>query len=252
MTTTPRPVPLLKRVLALERCETTSGRTDDNPHLPADFRSAMRAAYGGTRLGRQELDGLLLEDLPGALWTRETIEGARRSGALPRLERVVVGVDPPASASGDSCGIVVCGSDGEGKAWVLADLSMAGLRPEGWASRVAAAAEAWGAACVVAEKNQGGDMVESVLKAARCPVPVRLVHAAKGKAARAQPVALRFEKGEAGCAGVFAELEDQMCGLTYAGYQGPGGSPDRADAMVWALTELLLLPQSAEPRIRAL
>jgi phage terminase large subunit-like protein len=123
----------------------------------------------------------------------------------------------------------VCGLDADKRAWVLADLSVAGLRPEGWAGRVAAAAEAWGAACVVAEKNQGGDMVESVLGAAGCPVPVRLVHAAQGKAPRAEPVALRFEKGEAGLAGAFPELEDQLCGITYAGYRGPGASPDRAD-----------------------
>ena len=269
VTTTPRPVPLLKRVLALPRCAATHGRTDDNPHLPEDFRSAMRAAYGGTRLGRQELDGLLLEDLPGALWTREVIEGSRRFALLPgegrgpangagrapgfagELGRVVVGVDPPASAQGDACGIVVCGLDLDGKAWVLADLSVAGLRPEGWAGRVAAAADAWGAASVVAEKNQGGEMVESVLRAAGCPVPVRLVHAAQGKAARAEPVALRFEKGEAGLAGAFAELEEQLCGMTYAGYRGPGGSPDRADAMVWAMTELFTRPR-AEPRMRFL
>jgi phage terminase large subunit-like protein len=247
-TTTPRPVPLLKRVLALPRCAVTRGRTDDNPHLPGDFRSAMRAAYGGTRLGRQELDGLLLEDVEGALWTREVIEGSRRSGTLPRMVRVVVGVDPPASAQGDACGIVVCGRDAEGRAWVLADLSVAGLRPEGWAGRVSAAAEVWGAQCVVAERNQGGDMVESVLKAAGCQVPVRLAFASLGKAARAEPVALRFEKGEAGLAGDFAELEAQMCGMTYAGYEGPGGSPDRADAMVWAMSELFR--PRAEPRVR--
>jgi phage terminase large subunit-like protein len=130
---------------------------------------------------------------------------------------------------------------------VLADLSVAGLRPEGWAGRVAAAAEVWGAQCVVAEKNQGGDMVESVLKAAGCPVPVRLAFASAGKAARAEPVALRFEKGEAGLAGHFEALEAQMCGLTYRGYEGPG-SPDRADAMVWAMSELFR--PRAEPRVR--
>ncbi|HEY0414473.1 MAG TPA: terminase family protein [Allosphingosinicella sp.] len=284
VTTTPAPVPHLRRVLAMPRSVATHGRTADNPHSPRDFREAMATLYAGTRLGRQELDGLLLEDLPGALWTRDMIEKARIPlagreglgvgpvptslspspsgegfgvGLVPTsskgrgdFTRTVIGVDPPASTQGDACGIVVCARDRAGIAWVLADLSVAGLRPEGWASRVAAAAEAWGATSVVAEKNQGGDMVESVLKAASCPVPIRLAHAAHGKAARAEPIALRFEKGEARLAGTFPELEDQLCGLTYAGYQGPGPSPDRADAMVWALTELF--KPRAEPRVRRL
>jgi phage terminase large subunit-like protein len=284
VTTTPRPVPLLKRILALPHTAPTHGRTDDNPHLPADFREAVTALYAGTRLGRQELDGLLLEDLPGALWTREMLEKARISsviarsvatrqsspaaqadtgllrcarndgrgispGHIPDLARTVIGVDPPASAHGDSCGIIVCGLGGDGIAYVLADLTVAGERPEGWARRVAAAAEAWDAQKVVAEKNQGGDMVESVLRAAAFGLPVELVAATKGKAARAEPIALHFEAGRARLAGHFPELEDQLCGLTYAGYEGPGASPDRADAMVWAMTELFAKAR-AEPRIR--
>jgi phage terminase large subunit-like protein len=294
VTTTPAPVPHLKRVLALPRSVATHGRTADNPHSARDFREAVEAIYAGTRFGRQELDGLLLEDLEGALFTREMLEtagipspfwgvgrlaeGERGEGmrcergeeqalTLPSsfagrappsplqgegfFTRMVVGVDPPASVQGDACGIVVCAMDANGVAWVLADLSAQGLRPEGWASRVAAAAEAWGAASVVAEKNQGGDMVESVLRAAGCPVPVRLVHAVHGKPARAEPIALRFEKGEAKLAGAFPELEDQLCGLTCQGYHGPGASPDRADAMVWAMTELFR-PGRAEPKVRRL
>ena len=286
LTTTPRPVPLLKRILALPRTAATNGRTDENRHLPADFREAVSALYAGTRLGRQELDGMLIEDVPGALWTREMIEKARtqpplpgnREGpgvgqspeearqvernpplaGLPRsqggesvLRRTVIGVDPPASAKGDSCGIVVCGLGSDGIAYVLADLTIAGERPEGWARRVAAAAEAWDAQLVVAEKNQGGDMVESVLRAASFALPVRLVAATKAKAARAEPIALHFEAGRAKLAGFFPDLEDQLCGLTYAGYEGPGNSPDRADAMVWAMTELFGKPK-AEPRVRIL
>jgi phage terminase large subunit-like protein len=251
VTTTPQPVPLLKRLPTLERCIVTRGRTDDNPDSAADFRAAMRRTYGGTRLGRQELDGELLDDLAGALWTREMLEAARWDQAPGRgaYKRVVVGVDPPASAQG-SCGIVVCGVDASGTASVLADLSVAGHRPEGWARRVAAAAETWDAQRVVAEKNQGGDMVESVLRGIDARLPLTLVGATKSKAARAEPIALRFETGQARLAGTFPELEDELCAITYDGYQGEGRSPDRADAMVWAMTELF--QRQAEPRIRAL
>ena len=251
LTTTPRPVPLLKRILALQHTAETKGRTADNPHSARDFREAVTGLYAGTRLGRQELEGLLLEDVPGALWTREMIEKARMMLPGEAYARIVIGVDPPASAHGDSCGIVVCGLGREGAAYVLADLTVGGERPEGWARRVAAAAEAWEAQLVVAEKNQGGDMVESVLRAAHFGLPVRLVSATAGKAARAEPIALHFEAGRARLAGRFPELEDQLCGLTYAGYEGPGNSPDRADAMVWAMTELFAKPR-AEPRIRVL
>jgi phage terminase large subunit-like protein len=277
VTTTPQPVPLLKRILALPRNVTTRGRTADNRHLPADFKEAVEAMYAGTRLGRQELDGELLEDLPGALWTRDMIEKARISPSLsgegfgvglvlaashspppaPPLKgrgeftRIVVGVDPPAGTSGDACGIVVCGLLRDGRACVLADHSVAGLRPEGWASRVAAAFAAWGAQKIVAEQNQGGAMVLSVLHAADPGLPVKLVTARAGKAARAEPIALRFETGQAKLAGTFPDLEDELCALTYAGYEGPTNSPDRADAMVWAMTELFETPR-AEPRVRRL
>jgi phage terminase large subunit-like protein len=249
VTTTPQPIALLRRILALRGTARTAGRTADNPHLPARFRDAMTEMYGGSRLGRQELDGILFEDFEGALWTREMLDGARLDRCCDRsgLRRVVVGVDPPASASGDGCGIVVCGIDDEGVVHVLADVSVAGLRPEGWARRVAAAAAEWGAQKIVAEKNQGGDMVESVLRGVESTLPVRLVAATTGKAARAEPVALRFETGRARLAGFFPELEDEMCAFTFAGYQGPG-SPDRADAMVWAMSELIGKPKG-EPRI---
>ena len=195
---------------------------------------------------------MLFEDVQGALWSRDILEASRSGGSAGEMKRVVVGVDPPASAEGDACGIVVCGLGADGVGYVLADHSVAGLSPEGWARKVAAAAEAWGAHRVVAEKNQGGDMVESVLRAAGLGLPVRLAAATRGKAARAEPVAVHFEAGRAKLAGHFPELEDQLCGLTYGGYQGPGGSPDRADAMVWAMTELMLKPQQAEPKVRRL
>ena len=163
-----------------------------------------------------------------------------------------MGVDPPASAAG-TCGIVVCGVDAAGAGYVLADLSASGLSPEGWARKVAAAAEAWGAQRVVAEANNGGRMVESVLKGADVALPVRLVHAAEGKSARAAPVAALFESKRAKFAGRFPALEDELAGLIWGGgYEGPGRSPDRADAMVWAMTELLLGKAQAEPRVRFL
>ena len=251
VTTTPRPVPVMRRIRALDGFVETGGRSADNPHASDAFNRWAAATYQGTRLGRQELDGMLFEDVERALWTRETLEKAR-AARVPEMKRVVVGVDPPAGTQGDACGIVVCGQGEDGVAYVLADCTVAGLRPEGWARAVARAAEAWEADRVVAEKNQGGDMVESVLEAADSALPVRLVSASRGKAARAEPVAARFETGKAKLAGCFPELEDELAGLTDAGgYVGPGSSPDRADAMVWAMAELDVPPDPV-PRVRRL
>lgn len=253
VTTTPRPTRLMRRVMALPATIETRGRTRDNPHLPASFVAAMEAEYGGTRLGRQELDGELIDDVAGALWTRAMIEACR--GRKPRpgnLVRVVVGVDPPASAEGDACGIVAVALDGDGMGHVLADASVAGLSPEGWARAVAKCAAKHGADKVVAEKNQGGDMVRSVLHAAEVSLPLKLVHASRGKTARAEPVAALYENGRVKHAGRFPELEDELCGLAAGGgYEGPGRSPDRADALVWALTELML-GRKAGARVRGL
>ncbi len=252
VTTTPRGVAALKRILAEPRTATTGGPSWANPHSSDDFIASEVAAHAGTRFGRQELEGVLLEDVEGSLWPRELIERSRQGVILPResYSRVVIGVDPPASAHGDACGIVVCGL-ANGVGHVLADLSVAGLSPEGWALKAAGAAEAFGASRVVAEKNNGGEMVETVLRGANVGLPVTLVHASDGKSARAEPVAVLFESGKAKFAGRFPELEDELAGLTYGGgYQGPGRSPDRADAMVWAMTELLVKRQ-AEPRIRS-
>jgi phage terminase large subunit-like protein len=251
VTATPKPVAIVRRVRALSGTVETRGRTAENEHVAEAFQAWAMATYGGTRLGRQELDGELFEEVEGALWTREMIERSRQSGTLPRLKRVLVGVDPPASAEGDACGIVVCGTGEDGIAYVLADRSVAGLRPEGWARAVCQAAGAWDADKVIAEKNQGGDMVESVLRSVEAGLPVKLVSASRGKAARAEPVAALFEIGQAKLAGRFPALEDEMAGLTYAGgYEGPGGSPDRADAMVWAMTELM--KPEARPAVRML
>jgi len=249
-TTTPRPVPLLRRLLEEEGVTVTRGRTEDNrEHLPARFLGDVRRLYGGTLLERQELNGELVADLPGALWSRELLECCRAEVPASALSRVVVAVDPPAGADGDACGIVVAalGADGIGR--VLADCSAEKASPERWARAVSRAARAWEADRVVAEANQGGAMVESVLRAADCALPVRLVHASRGKAARAEPVAALYEAGRVRHAGMFPKLEDQLCGLMAGGtYEGPGRSPDRADALVWALTELMLRPR-ANPRV---
>ncbi len=254
VTTTPRAVPLMRRLAQEEKSGgvvTTRGATQDNrEHLPHRFIAAMEDRYGGTATGRQELDGVLLEDIEGALWSRSLLERCRQHTVAEPPVRVVVGVDPPAGAKGDECGIVVCGIDASGAGAVLADCSVAKPSPERWARAVAEAARAWNADRVVAEANQGGAMVRSVLHAADLSLPVRLVHASRGKAARAEPVAALYEAGRVRHAGMLAELEDQLCGLmTGGGYEGPGRSPDRADALVWALSELMLGPRGA-PRIR--
>jgi phage terminase large subunit-like protein len=262
VTTTPRPIELLKRIREEKWTVTTGGRTDENVNLSDGFVEMMVATYGGTRIGRQELDGELVEEIEGSLWPRELMERARSFDTLPSAatqderfgyDRIVVGVDPPAGVGEgcDACGIVVAGRCGN-DLYVIADETVEGLTPEGWANRVSAAAARWGASIVVAEANNGGAMVESVLKAADCPVKVKLVHASKGKVARAEPVALRFEAGKAFLAGSFPKLEDQMAGMIAGGdYQGPGRSPDRADAMVWAMTELGET-RTGVPRVRRL
>lgn len=240
VTTTPRPTALLRALRAMPDCTVVTGRTAENRMLPDAFLVAMAASYGGTRIGRQELDGELIDDLPGALWTRETIE-ACRVRAQPTVRRVVVGVDPSAGIGGDACGIVAVAIGRDGIGYVLDDASVHGATPEGWARAVAACAVRHGADRVVAEANNGGQMVKTVLNAADAGMPVTLVHAAQGKAARAEPIATLYEGGRVRHVGAFPALEDEMCGLIAGGgYDGPGRSPDRADALVWALTELML------------
>lgn len=252
-TTTPRPVPLVRQLIKEKGVVITRGRTTDNrAHLPPDFLSAMRGLYAGTRLGRQELEGELIEDLQGALWSRAMIEGARIK-TPPDMQRIVVGVDPPVSSSGDACGIIVVGRGTDDTAYLLADCSVEGASPETWARAVSAAAQEWQADRVVAEANQGGAMVESTLRAANIAMPVKLVYASRGKSARAEPAAALFEAGRAYFAGSFPALEDQLCGMISGGeYEGPGRSPDRADAAVWALTELMLGKTTAGPRVRVM
>ena len=240
VTTTPLPIPLLERLRREERTVETGGATGDNINLSSAFIEVMLQTYGGTRLGRQELNGELLNEAPGSLFPRALIERCRVEHVPERFERIVVGVDPPAGESKDSdaCGIVVAGRAAD-KYYVLADATVQGTSPEQWAQAVAGAAEVWNASKIIAEANQGGAMVRSVLRNAGVPATIELVHARQGKAARAEPIATLFEAGRAFVAGSFAKLEAELAGLATAGrYSGPGRSPDRADAMVWALTAL--------------
>jgi phage terminase large subunit-like protein len=239
---------LLERMRSEPGTVVTGGRTTENLSLPKTFVEAMVDTYGGSRIGRQELNGELLTEAEGSLFPRALMERVRMA-APESFDRVVVGVDPCVSSDGDACGIVVAGRR-EGVSFVLADRSVTACSPERWARAVVLAAEEWGASYVVAEANQGGAMVESVLKAADAGLRVKLVHASRGKVARAEPVAVRFETGKAFLAGTFPELEAELSGFTFRGYEG-SGSPDRADAMVWALTELGSM-RNGMPRVRML
>lgn len=251
VTTTPRSTALMRQVMQAADTIVTRGRTDDNLHLPGSFVSAMRAAHDGTRWGRQELDGELLDDVAGALWPRWLLERQRVERA-PDLVRVVVAVDPAASAGGDTCGIVAAGVNAAGHGYVLEDASVSGASPDGWARAVAACAARRGADRIVAEKNNGGDMVERVLRTADASLPITLVHASHGKTKRAEPVAALYEQGKVWHVGAMTALEDELAGLSTSGdYDGPGRSPDRADACVWALWALML-DKGGTPKVRAL
>ena len=252
VTTTPRPVPLIRRLLSDPRTAVTRSRTADNSeHLAPAFLEEVVGRYAGTRLGRQELDGELIEDRPDALWTREGIERARVAAA-PVLQRIAVAVDPPASsrAGADACGIVAAGLAADGTAYVLADATCERASPTAWARAALALYHRLEADALVAEVNQGGEMVTAVLVEADANVPVLPVRATRGKMIRAEPVSLLYAQGRVRHVGPLPALEDEMCDFGPGGLSG-GGSPDRLDALVWALTHLMLAPR-AEPRVRRL
>ena len=220
--------------------------------LSPAFLDEVVARYAGTRLGRQEIDGEMIEDRPDALWSRATIEAARVALAPP-LARIVVGIDPPASMrdGANACGIVAAGRDDEGGIYVLADATAAGLAPAGWAARAIALYRRLNADALVAEVNQGGEMVRAVLHEVDRSVPVKAVHATRGKYLRAEPVAAMYAQGRVRHVDPpLAELEDEMCDFGVDGLSS-GRSPDRLDALVWAVTELAQRPASA-PRVRAM
>lgn len=252
VTTTPKPSRLLRELLAREGADVVVSRANtfaNAGNLAGAFLESIRARYEGTRLGRQELNAELLEDVQGALWSRQMIDDAALKGAaLPDMARVVVAIDPSgtagASDKGDAVGIVVAGKGADGKAYVLADRTCK-LSPDGWGRRAVEAYREFKADRIIAERNFGGAMVEHVIRTVDTSVSYREVTASRGKIARAEPVAALYEQGRVKHAHSFPDLEDEMCAMTSDGYVGDG-SPDRADAAIWALTELMIGHQQIE------
>lgn len=260
VTTTPQNVPLLRDILGDASTVTTHAPTEANSaHLAGTFLDEVRRKYAGTRLGRQELDGVLLTEIEGALWTTDMLEAGRilEPGVF---DRIVVAVDPPVSEgeSADACGIIVVGANTQGppqdwKACVLADATIEGASPTGWARAALDAFHHWGADRLVAEVNQGGALVETVLRQLDPGVSYKAVRATRGKSARAEPVAALYEQERISHVKGLDLLEDQMCQMTRVGFDGRG-SPDRVDALVWALTDLMIEPMAAwyRPRMRVI
>lgn len=245
VTTTPRPLPLIKRLMADEDTTVTRGATLDNKaNLASNTVKQLYERYGGTRLGRQELDGEILGDIPGALWNRDTIDADRIYEVPKDLERVYVAVDPAVSntENSDEHGIIVVGlardKDGYQHGYILEDGTLRG-NPEDWARKAVGLYRTWAADKIIAEKNQGGLMVESTIKAVDRSVPVELVHASRGKIVRAEPISALYEQGRVHHIGRFDLLEDQMCMFSIDNVRNESnGSPDRVDALVWGLTKI--------------
>lgn len=251
-TTTPRATPWLKKLIADEGTVVTRAATADNAdNLAPTFVAEMTRRYAGTALGRQELLGELVDDTSGCLWRRDWIEAHRVSRA-PELVNVVVAVDPPvtSTAMSDACGIVVAGIGPDGRAYVIADRTLQGREPQVWARAAIAAYRDFLADRVVAEVNQGGDLVTTVLRQIDPNVAVRTVRATRGKWLRAEPVAALYAEGRVAHVGAFDALEDQMCVFGADGL-AKGRSPDRLDALVWALTDLMV-GAAGRPGIRQL
>ncbi len=245
VTTTPRPLPLIRRLVADPKVVVTRGATWDNAgNMPESFIKEIEDKYGGTRLGRQELEGEILDDIPGALWTRASIDDHRLREVPEDLERVLVAVDPATSSEegSDETGIVVVAygrdADGYGRGYVLYDGSLRGS-PEEWAKEAVRLYRKFDADKIVAEKNQGGEMVGSVIKSVDRSVPITLVHASRGKHVRAEPISALYEQGRIHHCGRFDKLEDQMCLFSIDNLRSNNfGSPDRVDALVWGMTEI--------------
>jgi len=250
VSTTPRPIPLIKRLMADSKTAVTRAATSANAaNLAPAFLDAVVGRYQGTRLGRQELDGEIIEDCADSLWRRDAIEGARVTSPPP-LSRIVVAVDPPVTsgARADACGIIAAGRGEDGRAYVLADGTVQGVRPTVWAGAVARLYDSLEADCIVAEVNQGGELVADVLAQVAPHAAIRMVRAGRGKYARAEPVAALYERGLVAHAGVFPAVEDEMCAFGPDGLEA--GSPDRVDALVWALSDLML-GTAKPPRLRS-
>ena len=260
ITTTPRNVDVLKKILDTPSTVSTHAPTEANrAYLAKSFLEEVRARYAGSRMGRQELDGVMLADAEGALWTSAQLEAMRVEKA-PEMARIVVAIDPPVTGhkGSDECGILVVGADTDGapgdwRAVVLEDTTIAAASPSEWAQAALDAMTRHGGDKLVAEVNQGGDMVESVIRQIDPLVPFKAVRASKGKVARAEPVAALYEQGRVKHVPGLIQLEDQMCRITAQGYEGKG-SPDRVDALVWALHELMIEPAAhwRRPQVRTL
>ncbi|MBV8836736.1 MAG: DNA-packaging protein, partial [Alphaproteobacteria bacterium] len=243
ITTTPRPIKLLKDLIADPDTAITRGATQENAHnlAPTFLRHILRR-YQGTRLGRQELEAEIIDDVPGALWSRSRIEALRVAASdVPALIRVVVAIDPAASSSEDAneTGIICAGLGTDGHAYVLEDRSGV-MKPggaDGWAAQAIALFRGREADRIVAEVNNGGEMVEHTLRVLAPHIPYKAVHASRGKAIRAEPVSALYEQGLVHHVGAFPRLEDQLCAFTA---EGEGTSPDRLDALVWGLSELMV------------
>jgi len=244
ITTTPRPTGLLKQIIADPATVVTRGSTFYNAtNLSDKFLSLIRRKYEGTRLGRQELHAELLEDVEGALWKRSAIDALRvKLQDVPPLSRVVVAIDPNASSEDDSneCGIICAGLGINGHACVLDDVSGV-MAPAEWASKAITLLRYRRGDRIIAERNNGGEMVENTLRMIDPNVPFRSVWASRGKVTRAEPVSALYEQGRVHHVGPFPRLEDQMCAFTIDfNRREMGYSPDRVDALVWALTELMI------------
>jgi len=260
VTTTPRSTAMLRDLLDRPTTVMTHATTQANrANLADSFLAEVEGRYGGTAMGRQELEGVLLSDVEGALWTIADL-AAVQVDDVPQCDRIVVAIDPPGSshAGSDECGIVVVGVTmlGDVHRWhacVLEDATVSAARPMVWAEAAIAAMHRHGADRLVAEVNQGGDMVEAVLRQVDPLVSYRSVHASKGKVARAEPVAALYEQGRVSHVRGLAALEEQMTQMAVTGYAGKG-SPDRVDALVWALQDLMLEPAKTwkNPKIRGL
>lgn len=242
VTTTPRPIKTLKEIIADKGTTIVRGSTYDNrANLSAKFFSGIITKYEGTRLGRQELHAALLDDNPNALWNHSIIEQHRAKKVdKATLRRIVVAVDPPGSAEGAECGIVVAGISRDNHITVLADCTVSGRQPNGpggWAEKIIKAATLWDAECIVAEVNFGGDMVRAVIRNEDKNARVLCVRARRGKWLRAEPIAGLYEQGRVHHLGVLAALEDQMCQFDVT-QTADGESPDRLDALVYACTLL--------------
>lgn len=240
VTATPKPIPLIRSLLKATTTAVTRGSTHENrENLAPEFLADIISRYEGTRLGRQEIHAEVLEDVEGALWTRELIDSRRIPSIRARdLQRIVVAIDPAVSSGEDSdeTGIVAAAKGVDGRGYVLADATCR-LSPDGWANRAVALLQEYNGDRIIAETNNGGDLVERVIRTVDARVPYRKVHASRGKITRAEPIAALYEQGKISHVGTFDKLEDEMA--TYTGSPGEK-SPNRMDALVWALTELFV------------